>query len=89
MVQLPNTTSTDIRPQLKITKCRRAGESWIVFENANCDNVPGNMVFRHPRQANYGYLDGRVDNLTTGDVDGASITPSNTAASASTRGRAW
>jgi prepilin-type N-terminal cleavage/methylation domain-containing protein/prepilin-type processing-associated H-X9-DG protein len=72
MVQLPNSIPGDRRPQLKITKCRKAAETWMVFENSNCDIVPGNMVFRHPRfSANFGYLDGHVETLRTTDVVGS------------------
>jgi prepilin-type N-terminal cleavage/methylation domain-containing protein/prepilin-type processing-associated H-X9-DG protein len=71
VVQLPNSTPGNRRPPLRITQCRKPTDSWIVFENANCDIVPGNMVFRHPHlSANFGYLDGHVENLKTGDVDG-------------------
>lgn len=74
IVQLPHSIPGDRRPQLKITECRKPTESWIVFENSNCDIVPGNMVFRHPHlSANYGYLDGHVENLRTTAVDGSLI----------------
>lgn len=71
-VQLPHSVPGDRRPQLRITQCRKPSESWIVYENSNCDIVPGNMVFRHRKlSANYGYLDGHVENLRTTAVDGS------------------
>jgi prepilin-type processing-associated H-X9-DG protein len=34
--------------------------------------IPGNIVFRHSKlSANFGYLDGHVENLKTIDVDAA------------------
>lgn len=72
MTQLPFSYPGNRQKQLKITQCRKPGESWIVYENSNCDVVPGNMVFRHPHlSANFGYLDGHVENLRTTAVDAA------------------
>jgi prepilin-type processing-associated H-X9-DG protein len=70
--QLPNSYPGFRPPPMRITECRRPTESWIVYENSNCDVVPGNMVFRHPHlSANFGYLDGHVDNLSTTDLVGS------------------
>jgi prepilin-type N-terminal cleavage/methylation domain-containing protein/prepilin-type processing-associated H-X9-DG protein len=70
VVQLPNSVPGDRRPPLRITQCKKPAESWIVFENANSDIVPGNMVFRHAHlSANFGYLDGHVETLRTTDLD--------------------
>jgi prepilin-type N-terminal cleavage/methylation domain-containing protein/prepilin-type processing-associated H-X9-DG protein len=73
MTQLPFWSAAYGRQrQIKITMCKKPSESWIVFENSNCDTVPGNMVFRHPKfSANFGYLDGHVENLKTIDVEGS------------------
>jgi prepilin-type N-terminal cleavage/methylation domain-containing protein/prepilin-type processing-associated H-X9-DG protein len=73
--QLLNYSATyKTNAQLKITKVRHAADSWIVYEHANCDIVPGDMVFRHPNfSANFGYLDGHVETLTTKQVDGSAV----------------
>jgi prepilin-type N-terminal cleavage/methylation domain-containing protein/prepilin-type processing-associated H-X9-DG protein len=71
VVQLPNSIPGNRKPPLRITQCKKPSESWIVFENSNCDIVPGNMVFRHRHlSANFGYLDGHVENLNTTDLFG-------------------
>jgi prepilin-type N-terminal cleavage/methylation domain-containing protein/prepilin-type processing-associated H-X9-DG protein len=73
-----NPGPTKHQTQLKITQCRKPSESWIVYENSNSDTVPGNMVFRHPHiSANFGYLDGHVENLRTTGVD-AKVFPQGT-----------
>jgi prepilin-type N-terminal cleavage/methylation domain-containing protein/prepilin-type processing-associated H-X9-DG protein len=70
ITQLPNWLPTDRRPQLKITQVRMPTETWMVFENANSDIVAGNPVFRHPHlSANFGYVDGHVENLRTTAID--------------------
>ena len=72
--QLPNSVPGNRKPNLKITQCRKGSDTWIVYENSNCDLVPGNMVFRHPKfSANFGYLDGHVENLRTTAVDAAKM----------------
>jgi prepilin-type processing-associated H-X9-DG protein len=77
MTQLPFWSGAYGRqPQLKITQCRKPADSWIVYENSNCDVIPGNLVFRHPKMsANFGYLDGHVENLKTTAIDAAPFPP--------------
>jgi prepilin-type N-terminal cleavage/methylation domain-containing protein/prepilin-type processing-associated H-X9-DG protein len=71
ITQLPYSIPGRRNPQLKITQVKMPTECWIVFENANCDIVPGNPVFRHPHlSANFGYVDGHVENLRTTAIDG-------------------
>ena len=61
------------RPQLPITKIRRASEKWLVYENINCDLMPM-PVYRHPGlRSNFGYADGHVESLSTRDLIGAPL----------------
>jgi prepilin-type processing-associated H-X9-DG protein len=74
--QLPYSIPGDRRPPLKITQVKMPADCWIVFENANCDIVPGDPVFRHPHlSANFGYVDGHVENLRSTAIDGGSLPP--------------
>jgi prepilin-type N-terminal cleavage/methylation domain-containing protein/prepilin-type processing-associated H-X9-DG protein len=70
--QLTNYDFTRVlNAQLKIAKVHKSSDTWLVFENSNCDLVPGDIVFRHPNlSANYAYFDAHVETLSTRQVDG-------------------
>lgn len=58
-------------PPRKITQTLHPSDTWIAYEHANPDITPSMCIFRHPKlSCNFAYLDGHVETLHVGDVDG-------------------
>jgi prepilin-type N-terminal cleavage/methylation domain-containing protein/prepilin-type processing-associated H-X9-DG protein len=68
-----------VEKQRKLTQTRHPENVWLAIEHSNCDITPARVTWRHPRlAANFCYLDGHVETLKVGDVDGGSYPAAET-----------
>lgn len=57
--------------QRKLSRIKRAADTWLFFDGLWADIGWGFPVWRHPNQtANFVYADGHAEALSVGDVDG-------------------